>query len=93
MLESVRNAGKCEKYSLAKFEDFVYNSVLREEIVTTYGPKIYAKFKKNLQGYIHIFRTLRHLTTKLSCNFTNYTMFFLAVVLIHFFNRFQFSVC
>jgi hypothetical protein len=61
--------------------------VLRAEIVTIFEPKmvtisarntnIYTQNLETLQGYI--FQTLQHFGTKF-CNFTNFIMFFLAVV-------------
>jgi hypothetical protein len=65
----------------------LYTFVLRAEIPTTFGPKVVAISARNtksiqnlqtLQGYI--FRILQHFATKL-CNFTNFSMLFLAVLI------------
>jgi hypothetical protein len=64
----------------------LYVFVLREEIVTIFEPKMVTisarntniyKILQTLQGYI--FQALQHFATKF-CNFTNFIMFFLAVV-------------
>jgi hypothetical protein len=74
-----RNVVKYGKYSLAKFAYFVYMFVLRAEIVTIFERKMVTISARNttLQGYI--FQVLYHFATKF-CNFTNFIMFFLAVV-------------
>jgi hypothetical protein len=62
--------------------------ILRAEIATIFGPNVVAISARNtkvsvqnlstLQGYI--FRILQHFATKL-CNFTHFSMLFLAVVI------------
>jgi hypothetical protein len=62
----------------------LYTFVLRAEIATTFGPNMVAnsnfrtqyKSIQTLQGYI--LRILQHFATNL-CNFTHFSMFFLAV--------------
>ena len=66
-----------------QISQILYTFVLRAEVCTTFEPKVVqisARNTKiqNLQGYI--FRVLQHFTTKL-CNFTNFKMLFLAVVM------------
>jgi hypothetical protein len=67
----------------------LYTFVLRAEIATTFVPKMVAISARNtkhksiqnlqtLQGYI--FRILQHFATK-PCNFTHFSMLFLAVVI------------
>ena len=78
---------KCGNYSLAKFANFAY-FCMHAEIATTFGPKMHAsnfrtqyKSIQNLQNlYGYISRILQHFTTKL-CNFTHFSMLFLAVVI------------
>jgi hypothetical protein len=65
----------------------LHTFVLRAEIATTFVPKMVAisatQYKsiqslRTLQGYI--FRVLQHFATNL-CNFTHFSMLFLAVVI------------
>ena len=57
----------------------LHTFVLRAEIATTFGPKMVAISARNTKVY-KIFRILQHFATKL-CNFTNFSMLFLAVVI------------
>jgi hypothetical protein len=64
----------------------LYTFVLRAEIATIFAPNVPVGisarntkvYLQTLQGYI--FRILQHFATKL-CNFTHFSMLFLAVVL------------
>jgi hypothetical protein len=81
----LRNVVKCRKYSLAKFAN-LYTFVSRAKIPTTIWAENGSAQKNNksipnlqtLPGYI--FRILQHFATKL-CNFTHFSMLFLAVVI------------
>jgi hypothetical protein len=86
----LRNVVKCGKYIALQSSQILHTFVLRAEIPTTFLPHLgkngsnfrtQYKSTQNLQtlrGYI--FRILQHLATKL-CNFTHFSMFFLAVVI------------
>jgi hypothetical protein len=80
----LRNVVKCGKYSLAKFANFVYFCIACAgncyHIWAESGSNFRTQYKsiQNLQGYI--FRISQHFATKL-CNFTRFSMLFLAVVI------------
>jgi hypothetical protein len=64
----------------------LYMFVLRAEIVTILEPKMVTISPRNTNIYkiwkfcnTYIFQTLQHFATKF-CNYTNFIMFFLAVV-------------
>ena len=69
----------------------LYTFVLRAENATTFGPKMvtisarntkvgYTKFANFASLYFFTFCNISHAITKL-CNFTNFSMLFLAVVI------------
>ncbi len=62
----------------------LYVFVLRAEVLTTFSSKVVIFSARNTKTYKiyklrKLFLILQHFSTKL-CNFTNYKMFFLAVV-------------
>jgi hypothetical protein len=63
----------------------LYTFVLRAEIATIFAPNVVGSSARNTKVYLqtlqgYIFRILQHFATKL-CNFTHFSMLFLAVVL------------
>ena len=76
----LRNVIKCGKYSLAKFENFVFVCITCGNCyhANACGNNFRTQYKsiqnlQTLQGYI--FRILQHFATKL-CNFTHFSMLF-----------------
>jgi hypothetical protein len=79
----LRNVVKYGKYSLQSLQILYTFVVLRAEIATIFGTNVVGISARNtkyanLEGYI--FRILQHFATKL-CNFTHFSMLFLAVVI------------
>ena len=68
-----------------KFANFRYTFVLRAVKINIFEPKVVIFPARNIEIYIqnsqgYIFLILQHFTAKL-CNFTNFNMLFLAVVM------------